>query len=236
VGVTSLAVNCAVRLLERSAPGGVVLFDLNPHFADAPALLSLQPKRTLADLSESSPATSAQTDIDGFLSRHASGVELLVACDVPERTQLVTVPAVQLALDRLQPRCDYLLVDAGVWLSETNLAVFDVADLVCVVTAPSLPSLRATAHLLETLGKLGGQAERQLLVLNRTSPHGLTFERATAALGRSPDLLITHTELFDDAAHSGQPLVLGHPGSVGSHDVGELAGMIEGRLGVGAAN
>jgi MinD-like ATPase involved in chromosome partitioning or flagellar assembly len=56
-------------------------------------------------------------------------------------------------------------------LREANLAAFDVADLVCVVSSGSPPSLRATQHLLELLSKLGAGADRQLLILNRTSPH-----------------------------------------------------------------
>ncbi|MFO1533178.1 MAG: hypothetical protein ABR562_05715, partial [Thermoplasmatota archaeon] len=43
--------------------------------------------------------------------RPQDGVRVLAGSDVPERAELVTVPAVQQAIDHLQKQSDYVLVD-----------------------------------------------------------------------------------------------------------------------------
>jgi CheY-like chemotaxis protein len=234
VGATTIAVNGAVALAEASSRT-VALLDLDLQFASAPMYLGMRPPGTLADLSEQPDPEMHDGALEGFLATHGSGVQVMAGCDVPERQKLVTVPAVQQAVDWLQARSPYVLIDTGHSLSESNLAVFDVADLVCVVTSGSPPSLRATAHLLEVLSELGQAPDRQMLILNRLSMHGASFEQAAGWLNRVPDVVVTHSELFDDAAARGLPLLVGHPENRACQDLRAMAETIRSRLQAGAA-
>ena len=234
VGATTLAVNSAVALAGTAARS-LALLDLDLQFGDAARFLGLHPPATLADLSSDGHADGGDRRLEGFLAHHPAGVELMAACDLPERQQLVSVPVVQEAVDWLRRRAPMVLVDTGPSVSDANLAVFDLADLVCVVTSGSPPSLRASAHLLGLLSKFGQTPDRVLLVLNRVSQHGADFERAASWLQRAPDLVVSHSELFDEAATTGRPLLLAHPDNAGCQDLRGLADAITARLKLEAA-
>ena len=169
-----------------------------------------------------------------MLAQHPAGIELLTGSDVPERHQLVTVPLIQESVDWLRQRSPFVLVDSSPSLSDANLAVFDLADLVCVVTSGSPRSLRASAHLLGLLSKFGQRADHVLLVLNRITRQGADFERAATWLQRAPDLVVGHSELLDEAATTGRPLLLAHPENAGSQELRALADAISARLRVAA--
>jgi pilus assembly protein CpaE len=234
VGATTIAVNGAIALAEASNRT-VALLDLDPQIGSVPMYLGLQPPGTLADLSEQPVSEADDRVLEGFLATHGSGVQMIAACDVPERQKFVTVPAVQQAADWLRARSAYVLVDTGLSLSEANLAVFDVADLVCVVTSGSPTSLLATAHQLDLLSKLGQAPDRQILILNRISMHGASYEQVAGRLNRVPDVVVTHSELFDDASARGLPLLVSHPENTSCQDLRALAETIRNRLHVGAA-
>src|SRR5438128_10801142 len=108
VGCTTLAVNSAVALAATTIYR-VTLLDLNLEFGNAPMLLNLTPERTLADLAEEDHEDLDQATFSRYLIQDRSGVRVLAGCDIPERAELVTVPAVQQSIDRLQQESDYFI-------------------------------------------------------------------------------------------------------------------------------
>src|SRR5205809_3292235 len=93
VGCTTLAVNAAVALAATTIYR-VSLLDLNLEFGNAPMLMNLTPPRTLADLAEDSHEQLDEATFGRYLEQDRTGVRVLAGCDVPERAELVTVPAV----------------------------------------------------------------------------------------------------------------------------------------------
>ena len=114
---------------------------------------------------------------------------------------------VQKTLDRLRASSDYVIVDAPPTFSQIVLAALDASEVACVVTAPHLASLRATADILDVLVKLQFPRDRVLLLLDRTSQRGLENDEIGAFFKRRPDLVVPYAPAFDDAADAGQPLV-----------------------------
>src|SRR5437016_4456562 len=94
VGCTTLAVNSAVALAATTIYR-VTLLDLNLEFGNAPMLLNLTSSRTLADLAENAHEQLDEGTFLTYLEQDRSGVRVLAGCDVPERAELVTVPAAQ---------------------------------------------------------------------------------------------------------------------------------------------
>src|SRR5438128_8078167 len=178
VGCTTLAVNSAVALAATTIYR-VTLLDLNLEFGNAPMLLNLTPERTLADLAEEDHEALDQATFSRYLIQDRSGVRVLAGCDIPERAELVTVPAVQQSIDRLQQESDYVIIDAPASFSQQVLAALDVADAVVIVTAAHLPSLKATKESLEVLEKLAYPKERTVLVVNRTSESGVEMDHVS---------------------------------------------------------
>ncbi len=225
VGCTTLAVNAAVALAATTIYR-VTLLDLNLEFGNAPMLMNLTSPRTLADLAENAHEQLDETAFASYLEQDRSGVRVLAGCDLPERAELVTVPAVQQAVDLLQKQSDYVVVDAPASFSQHVLAVLDSTDAVVIVTAAHLPSLKATKQALEVLEKLSFPLERTVLVVNRTSAAGVEMDHVARFFNRKPDVVVPHTEAADDAADRGRPLTVLHPDSAASKVVRDLAARI----------
>ena len=141
----------------------------------------------------------------------SGSVRLVVGSDFPERAELVTLPAIQLAIDRLSATCQYVLVDSPASFSERTLTALDTCDLICLVTSASLPSLKATRRCLVLFDTLGVSPDRVRLILNNSTTHGLGIADVPAVLGRSPDFVIQNSPRLDRDGGSGRPLVSTDP-------------------------
>jgi pilus assembly protein CpaE len=224
VGTTCLAVNTAVLLAAQSSmPVG--LLDLDVEFGDSAVYLNLHPSRTLADLKAPPGALVDETLFEGFVTE-AGSVRLVVGSDFPERADLVTLPAIQLAIDRLSSTCQYVLVDAPASFSERTLTALDTCDLICLVTSGSLPSLKATRRCLVLFDTLGVSSDRVRLILNHSTPHPTDLGSVATVLGRRPDFVIAHSPGLEQAANTGRPLVTSDLSDPLVADLGKLADSI----------
>jgi DNA-binding response OmpR family regulator len=225
VGATTLAVNGALALASTMIYRVSVL-DLSLEFANAGMLMDLKPNQTLADLSSVRIEDMSEDLFELFVSRHASGVRLVTGSERPEHAELVTVPAVHHAIDRLKATSDYVLVDTAATFTQHTLAAIDSADLLAVVTSAHLASLKSALDLLSVFDKLGIPTAKTLLVLNRITEAGLQTDQVTRFFGRKPDVIIPFAASFDDAADSGKPLVASTPSNVGAMSVRDFAAQI----------
>jgi pilus assembly protein CpaE len=225
VGATTIAVNGAFALASTMSYRVAVL-DLSLEFANAGMLMDLQARQTLADLSDVRIEDMSDDLFDLFVARHASGVRLVTGTARPEHAELVTVPAVHHAIDRLKASSDYVLVDTAATFTQHTLAAIDSADVLVVVTSPRLASLKSANDMLSVIDKLSIPKERTLLALNRITAGGLQNDQVTRFFGRKPDVVIPHTPLFDDAADGGKPLVVGSPSSAGALSIRDLSAQI----------
>jgi len=226
VGSTTLAVNSAVALAATTIYR-VALFDLNLEFGNAPMLLNMIPEQTLADLAAERGEDELDDEtFDRYLAQDRTGIKVLVGCDVPERAELVTVPLVQQAIDRLRRQSDYIVVDGPAAFNQNVLAALDAADAVVVVTAAHLPSLKATKEVLDVLEKLSFPRERTVLAVNRTSESGLEMDHISRFFNRKADIVVPFTPACDDAADRGRPFTVLHADSAAARVVRDLAAQI----------
>ncbi len=225
VGTTTLAVNGAIALASTMIYR-VTLLDLALEFANCGMLMDLKPPRTLADLADVLISDMSEDLFDLFVASHSSGVRLVTGAESPELAELVTVPAVHHALERLRATSDYVLVDCAASFTQHTLAAIDAADVIIVVTTPHLASMKAALDIMRVLDKLKVPKERILLGLNRTTASGLAVEQVTRFFGHKPEVVIPFTPPFDDAADEGKPLVLTAPQNVGSVVMRDLAAQI----------
>ncbi|HEX9098074.1 MAG TPA: response regulator [Candidatus Dormibacteraeota bacterium] len=224
VGTTCLAVNTAVLLAARSSrPVG--LLDLDVEFGDSAVYLNLHPNQTLADLKPAPGTVVDEALFEGFVTESGS-VRLVVGADLPERAELVTLPAIQLAIDRLSATCQFVLIDAPASFSERTLTALDTSDMICLVTSASLPSLKATRRCIGLFEKLGVADARVRVILNYSTTHAMDVEAAARVLGRRPDFVVQRYESLDAAANSGRPLVTSDPTDPLVADLSRLADAI----------
>lgn len=221
-GATTLAVNSAVALAETKMYKTGVL-DLSLEFGNVASHLNLKPQHTLADLRETQLDQLDEATFATFLAQDRSGVQICVGSSAPERAELVTVSAVQQAIERLRHGGDYLMVDTPASFTQPTLAAIDTADGACVVCGPHVASMKAGGECLAVLDKLSFPGERTLLVLNRTTQSGLETDEVSRFFNRRPDIVVPFTPAFDDAADRGRPIVVLHPDNASSKQLRDLA-------------
>jgi pilus assembly protein CpaE len=149
-------------------------------------------------------------------------------CDRPQRAELVTVPAVQRALEQMRAGFDQVLVDLPANFTEQTLAAIDAADRACLVTAPTIPGLRATAHCLEVLEQIRYPASKVALVLNRARPGGLGLDQVSPFLRRAPEIVVMYSEALEDCAARGVPVIQAQPAGAAAGEVRALADFVAG--------
>jgi pilus assembly protein CpaE len=209
VGTTTLAVNVAAALVAEGS--AVVLLDLNLQFGNAAMFLDLRPRNTIVDYARMDLARVTDEDFAQLLADHQGGLRVLAAPPSPEEAELVSIAAVQQAIDMARGGRDTVVLDLPAKLDETALAALDLSDVVCVVAAPHLAALRGAADTLATLTRIGVAEERVVVVLDRTTAKGIDDAGSTKFLKHKIDVVVPYAEKADAAADLGVPYVLADP-------------------------
>ena len=167
-GTSSIAVNFAAAL-DR-IQHGVTLIDADLQFGDLPVHLNLRPTKSMADLT-----TSNRPDAEvlpELLLTHASGLNLLCAPPRPEIAELITGSMLVQAARRIRDRSTAVVIDSSSYLTDQNLAVFDIVNLVLLVVTPDLPSIKNARIFCDLAPHVGLTLDRIVLVVNRAAMLG----------------------------------------------------------------
>ncbi len=165
VGSSTIAVNLAVALREETKER-IALVDANFEFGDIGVLLNLPTTRTIADLG------GADADIDeelleGIMTRHASGVQVLLAPARPEMAELVTPDVLKKALDVMKLMFDYVVVDLWKSFQESIIFLLDAADRILLVSTSDIPAIKNARLFFELSDALGYSQEKTIFILNK---------------------------------------------------------------------
>lgn len=236
VGTTTVAVNAAVALVQ-AGNYPVAVLDLDLEFGNVPLMLNLVPNYTLSDVAQLVFEEVEEGEFEHAILQHETHLWVVAGADAPEKAGLVTPAAARQAIERLRDRAQYVLVDTAASFSEVNLAVLDVADLICVVGSPNLAALKGMVDYVDVLRKLSIPEDRSLLILNHTTAKALSEHHMGVVLGRVnrvPDLVIPFTAQCDDAANSGSSFLTAFPDHPVARKMSEVATRI-GSIPVSAA-
>ena len=164
VGVTTIASNLAfaLRQIQRDA----ALVDLDTFTGDLAVFLNVTPTYTLRDIA----ADFRRLDsvfLQGTMTRHASGLELLAAPAVMPGEPPLGVGAehVRAILDLLRSLHEVTLVDTPGVPSETTLAAVTMASRIFLVTELTIPSLRGCLRTLDWFKEEGIDVATQVEVI-----------------------------------------------------------------------
>jgi pilus assembly protein CpaE len=230
-GRTTIATNLAVAL-HRETGARVCLMDANLQFGDVGVLLNLNPKdRSIAEAVE----TGEPDDdiIDSVVVDHSTGIRVLLAPPTPESADLVTPAYMRKIVEHLRSKHEFVVIDLPSGLSDSSLAVMDVADTIVVLTALEITTIKNVRLFLEVADQLEYPKSKVRLVINRAdAAQGIRIADVEASVRRPIDgTIVSDGRLSVLAVNRGVPFVVSHPDSVLSRDVVKLARTFAGEAG-----
>ncbi len=232
-GGTCLALNLVGRL-SRLYPGQVLLLDLDFPYSHAALLAGLVPTSCLARLAGVPPDSFEEVLLSSILY-HAGGPMILPGALRPEESDLVTAELIARAIGILRKTFRYVVVDLGIAIDDSTLAVLDLTQHVVLVAAPELSAVKSAADAIEILQKLGTPDDRLTVVLNNRTPKPAVSKPAVERmLKRSVDVVVSFDGAKpDQAALTGEILSLTDPKSEITRGAQALADILEDKHGTG---
>jgi pilus assembly protein CpaE len=207
-GTTTIAVNAAVDIARLSKRSTVVV-DLKPSLGEVSLFLGVRSQYSVVDAIDNLHRLD-KVFLRTLVVKHKSGLDILAASDQFDRPGPADSTAVEELLALLTRQYDYVLVDVGNQINSVSLAALYMADLMCLVATPDVPSVRNTQRLLDRVRQLGARGDRTRILLNRTSePLPIPLAQIESALSQPID----HTfpsdyKTVSTALNSGVPLAL----------------------------
>ncbi|MBP2645473.1 MAG: cheB 7 [Firmicutes bacterium] len=170
VGKTTLATNLAVALASRTE-AKVGLVDADLQFGDVALFLNLLPRTTIADLVRDIDSLDDKI-LERYVTEYNEHLRVLAAPVRPEQADTVTPAHIEKVLRSMRDVYKYIIVDTTPSFSEVMLSVLDASDLILIVSAMDLPTIKNVKLCLEIMESLNYPPEKLQLVLNRANTEG----------------------------------------------------------------
>jgi pilus assembly protein CpaE len=164
-GCTTLAVNVAVALCNEETR--VIIVDANLQFGDVALFLNEQGKNTVLDLAPRADELDPGIVEEVVIKHAGTGVHILASPSRPEHGENVSPDQFTQLLRYLRQLYAYIIVDTSSYLNDITLSVLDVAEMVVLVTAQDIPSIKNDRLFLDLLLTLSIPVEKVALVLNK---------------------------------------------------------------------
>ncbi|WP_371376232.1 response regulator [Sporomusa aerivorans] len=228
-GKTTIATNLAVALAaETGEQVGIVDADL--QFGDVALFLSLIPRATIADL-VCDIEKPDRPDLKGYLSYFNRDVQLLPAPNRPEQAATITGSHLTAILETMRKKFRYTVIDTAAAYSENMLAVLDAADIVLVVAALDLPTIKNVKLCLEVMESRKHSPGKVKVILNKVdiAEQGINIDEIEESLQYKVTATIPNdTKVVVASVNRGVPFVFSHPDTPVAHSLFDLARLVAG--------
>jgi len=208
IGTSTLAVNLAIGLVKLwEAP--VMLLDLVLMAGQIALMLNMPLKRTWADLAGIKSSELDEDILRSISARHVSGLDFIAAPTYPSEAEMLSEDVLKTSISLISPSYDYIIADLPHDFSDISLQALDAADLILLMLAPELSSVRAAAAALDTYSRLGYSNDKVKLVLNYTFPRfGLPRERIENALNKPVTIALPYCpDVVIPSINLGRPII-----------------------------
>lgn len=185
VGTTTIAVNLAVTLAQAKEDISVALLDMNVLFGEIPMFLDISPKYHWGDITKNMERLD-EFFLANILSDHSSGVKVLPSPRYLNNHPVPTPPIMEILLDLMTSKYDYIIIDLGQSLNETALKILQQSTLIQMVAIQSLPCLSNTNRLIKSFVDFGSISKDKInIVLNRYFKKSvITLDQAEDGIGK----------------------------------------------------
>src|SRR5213080_3325279 len=232
-GGTCISLNL-VGALARRYPGEVLLLDLDFPYSHSALLAGLVPTSCLARMS-SLPQESFEEVLLSAILYHPKGPMILPGALRPEEADEITPELITKAISVLRKSFTYIVVDLGVTITDSTLALFDLTQHILVVTTPEMSAVKSAADAIEILIQIGTPPDRLAVVLNnRSLKPPVTKAAVERSLKRPVDLEVGFDGTRpEQAALEGVILALTNPRSELAKGAEALALLLDSKHGRG---
>ena len=210
-GSTTVACNVAASLARTAK---TVLVDMDLVRGGVGGYFDTRPRYTIADVMESADKVDKQL-LDNALTLHpASGLAILARPDLPEDTQRVSQAGVARLLGVLSRVFDYVVIDSLMSIDPIYSTVIAATDVNLVTMQLNVPSAKNAERFVGALRRMGVEASKIRLVVNRYVKKGSDIEpdEVERALGLKISWVIPNDFKNAIAAiNFGEPVVLRAP-------------------------
>jgi len=171
--------------------------------------------------------------LDNALTIHQnSGVAILARPDLPEDTQRVNPAGIARLLALLGRIFDYVVIDSVMSIDPTYTATIQASDINLLVMQLNVPSAKNAERFVGCLRRMGIEASKIRLVVNRFVKKGCDIEpeEVERALGLKIAWMVPNDfKNAIGAINFGEPVVLRAPRSEISQSLMALATQLDGR-------
>ena len=211
-GCSSLAVNLSLAMRELWQKP-TLLLDLATTAGQVALMLNTPLKRTWADLARFSAGNIDIEAINSAINQYENGLSFIPSPTLPSEATPLEKETLKTALKMLAKKYSYIFADLPHDFHPMTLSTLDEADLILLVVAPEMASIRAAAAALDTYSKLGYPPEKIILVLNAIMPRsGLSKEKIESALSLPITVTVPYVaDKFVHAINYGQPFLSKYP-------------------------
>lgn len=228
IGKTTISTNLAVALAAKTG-ANVGIVDADLQFGDVALFLNLIPRATIADLVRDIDNLDGGV-LEGYLAQFNSSVKLLPAPIRPEQAETVTGSHLTTILKTMRSNFKYTVIDTAPTFSESMLAVLDASDVILVVAALDLPTIKNVKLCLEIMESLNYSQDKVKVVLNRADTDA---DMNLNEIEESLKYKFTATVPSDGkvvvaSVNRGVPFVVSHPETLVAKSISELARMVAG--------
>lgn len=207
VGTTTLAVHLAMNLVLRQHKK-TLLIDHQHELGHVALYLGLRESQYHFDgLVRNVDRLDADL-LNGFITRHASGLEVLASPDICAPPHTGTPEEIESIINFLQSQYDYILIDSSVAYKKNLPALLHCSDEVCMISTPDVAALRDLARHIEHLS-LGDNVTGKLrVIINRSTSNDAVSAEQIEDLVRFPVTIAIPNNYADlvRAINAGEPI------------------------------
>jgi len=229
-GCTTIAVNLAIALNNEDTRTALV--DANLQFGDVAIFVNEQGKNTILELAPRVDELEPDVVEEILINHAASGLRILAAPQRPEMADKVSTEQFTKVVQYLQKMYAYIVVDTSHILSDVVLSMFDISDVIVLVTTQEIPSIKNARLFLDLLQTMGVGKERVVFTMNRYDKRiGITPERVSENLKHEISVTIPLDEkIVITAVNRGVPFMLDNKAQPVGRGIFSLAEAVRARL------
>jgi pilus assembly protein CpaE len=182
LGATTLAVNLAISLAERSPNKSTLLVEVDTRHSDVVTFLDLAPRYSILDVFDSMDRMD-ESLLQGLMTKHQSGLWVLPGPARLERGYLGG-EQVQAGVELLRGHFDHTVLDLRHDFDPGTIGALEAADTVLFLTSLNVSALRSGAAALAAFRHLGLEAGKvKVVVMRDGTGEDVTVKHVREVLG-----------------------------------------------------